>query len=118
MNDEEMLAETQGFNEGLERLLATLPPVFTLPPEVTRRQRREGGDIFPPPVFLPEARWERIPGRAGEISLRIIEPEGESQGVYLHFHGGGWVLGAADLQDPGLKAAADATGLTDRKSVV
>jgi acetyl esterase len=112
MNDEEMLAETRGFNEGLERLLATLPPVSKVPPDVTRRQRRAGGDIFPPPVFLPEARWERIPGRAGEISLRIIEPEGEPQGVYLHFHGGGWVLGAADLQDPGLKAAADATGFT------
>jgi acetyl esterase len=112
VNDEEMLAETRGFNEGLERLLATLPPVFTVSPEMTRRQRRAGGDIFPPPVFLPEARWERIPGRDGEIPLRIIEPEGESQGVYLHFHGGGWVLGAADLQDPGLKAAADATGLT------
>ena len=112
MTDEEMLAETRGFNEGLESLLATLPPVYTVPPEVTRRQRREGGDIFPPPVFLPEARWERIPGRAGEIALRIIEPEGEPQGVYLHFHGGGWVLGAADLQDPGLKAAADATGFT------
>lgn len=112
MTDEEMLAETRGFNEGLERLLATLPPVFTQPPEVTRRSRREGGDIFPPPVFLPEARWERIPGRGGEIGLRIIEPEGEPRGAYLHFHGGGWVLGAADLQDPGLKAAADATGLT------
>ena len=107
-----MLAETRGFNEGLERLLGTLPPVFTVPPELTRSRRRAGDDIFPPPVFLPEARWERIPGRAGEIPLRIIEPEGESRGVYLHFHGGGWVLGGADLQDPGLKAAADATGLT------
>jgi acetyl esterase len=63
-------------------------------------------------VFLPEARWEHIPGRAGDIAARIIEPEGEPQGVYLHFHGGGWVLGAADLQDPGLKAAADGTGFT------
>ena len=77
---------------------------------MTRRSRREGGDIFPPPVFLPEARWEHIPGRGGEIGLRIIEPEGESRGVYLHFHGGGWVLGAADLQDPG----AQGRGRRDR----
>ena len=112
MTDEEMLAETRGFNEGIELLQATLAPVYTVAPEETRRRRREGSDIFPPPVFLPEARWERIPGRGGEIALRIIEPEGEPRGVYLHFHGGGWVLGAADLQDPGLKAAADATGLT------
>ena len=107
-----MLAETRAFNEAIEALLATLPPVFTVPPEVTRRERREGGGVFPAPVFEPRARWEHIPGRGGDIPLRIIEPEGEPQGVYLHFHGGGWVLGAADLQDPGLKAAADATGLT------
>jgi acetyl esterase len=112
VNDEEMLAETRAFNEGIEALLATLPPVFTLPPEVTRRERREGGGVFPTPVFEPLARWEHIPGRGGDIPLRIIEPEGEPQGVYLHFHGGGWVLGAADLQDPGLKTAADATGFT------
>ncbi len=112
MTDEEMLAETRAFNEGVEALLATLPPVFTLPPDVTRRERRAGGGVFPAPVFHPHARWEHIPGRAGDIPLRIIEPEGEPQGVYLHFHGGGWVLGAADLQDPGLKAAADATGFT------
>jgi acetyl esterase len=112
VNDEEMLAETRAFNEGIEALLATLPPVFTLPPEATRRERREGGGVFPAPVFEPLARWEHIPGRGGDIPLRIIEPQGEPQGVYLHFHGGGWVFGAADLQDPGLKAASDATGFT------
>ncbi len=111
MTDEEMLAETRAFNAGLERVLAALPPVYTLPPEQTRRERRAGEGIFPAPVFLPEARWETIQGRGGEIPLRIVEAA-EPRGAYLHFHGGGWVLGAADLQDPGLKAAADATGLT------
>jgi len=57
MTDEEMLAETRGFNEGIELLQATLAPVYTVAPEETRRRRREGSDIFPPPVFLPEARW-------------------------------------------------------------
>jgi acetyl esterase len=112
VTDEEMLAETRAFNEGVEALLATLPPVFSVPPDVTRRERREGGGVFPAPDFDPLARWEHIPGRGGDIALRIIQPEGEPQGVYLHFHGGGWVLGAADLQDRGLKAAADATGFT------
>jgi acetyl esterase/lipase len=32
-------------------------------------------------------------------------------GVYLHFHGGGWALGAADMQDPALWAIVEATGL-------
>ena len=106
-----MLAETRAFNAGLEQLLEGLPPVHTLPAETTRQARRADGGIFPAPVYLPAARWERIAGRAGEIALRVVEPEGEPRGAYLHFHGGGWTLGAADLQDSALKAAADATGL-------
>ena len=106
-----MLAETRTFNAALEQIIQALPPVHTVPAEETRRARRESGGIFPPPVYLPEARWERIPGRNGEIPLRIVEPDGGARGAYLHLHGGGWTLGAADLQDPALKAAADATGL-------
>lgn len=111
MTDEEMLAETRAFNAGLEQVLRELTPVHTLPAETTRRARRADGGIFPAPVYLPEARWERIPGPRGEIPLRIVEPDGEPSGAYLHLHGGGWTLGAADLQDPALRAAADATGL-------
>ncbi|HST17486.1 MAG TPA: alpha/beta hydrolase [Gaiellaceae bacterium] len=112
MRDDEVLAETRAFNQGLEQLVATLPPLHTVAPEETRRTRRESCGVFPPPVYLPDAWWERIPGRDGEIPVRLVEPEGESRGAYLHFHGGGWTIGAADLQDPSLKAAADATGLT------
>ena len=108
-----MLAETRAFNENLGQLIAALPALHTVPPEETRRARRESGGIFAPPVYLPEAWWERIPGRGGEeIPLRIVEPAAQSRGAYLHIHGGGWTLGAADLQDPTLKAAANATGLT------
>jgi acetyl esterase/lipase len=32
-------------------------------------------------------------------------------GLYLHFHGGGWTLGACDEQDPRLRELAEATGL-------
>ena len=112
MTEEELLAETRAFNENLEQLIAALPALHTVPPEQTRRARRESGGIFAPPVYLPEAWWERIPGRGGEIPLRIVEPAAKSRGAYLHIHGGGWTLGAADLQDPTLKAAANATGLT------
>ena len=106
-----MVAETRAFNAGLEQILQAVPPVHTVPAEETRESRRADGGIFPAPVYLPEARWERIEGRNGAIPLRVVEPEGEPHGAYLHLHGGGWTLGAADLQDPVLKAAADATGL-------
>lgn len=73
----------------------------------TRRARREGRAVFPAPVQLPHARTID----AGGIAVRVVPPAGERAGVYLHVHGGGWTLGAADLYDVGLSALADATGL-------
>jgi acetyl esterase len=110
--DEAALAEMRAFNEELERLIATQELVNKVPPEVSRRIRREGRGIFPGPVFLPQARELTIPGRGGEIRLRILAPEEEVTGVYLHIHGGGWVLGGCDEQDLRLWAMAEATGLT------
>ena len=110
---DETLAETRAFNAELERQLATRPPTHELPVEVTRRQRRDGTGIFPLPVYLPErARELSIDGRSGPIGLRVIAPESKpAAGVYLHMHGGGWALSAADLQDPVLVELADETGL-------
>src|SRR5580704_18973965 len=38
-----------------------------------------------------------------------IDPETAKRGIYLHLHGGGWVLGGADMQDPILERIADNT---------
>ena len=46
-----------------------------------------------------------------QIRVRALVPEGEITGVYLHFHGGGWVLGECDEQDLRLSALAAADGL-------
>ena len=108
---ETLLAETRAFNAELERLLATVPSVHTVPPEQTRRARREGRGIYPAPVFLPEARTLEIDGPGGPVPLRIIAP-GESTGGFLHIHGGGWALGQNDMQDLRLDRLARETGLT------
>jgi acetyl esterase/lipase len=106
------LEETRALNAEIERLLSTLQQVHTVPPEVTRRARREGRGIFPPPVFLPQARDLRIPGRGGDITLRVLTPETSAPaGVYLHLHGGGWTLGAHDMQDGALWELVEATGM-------
>jgi acetyl esterase/lipase len=107
-----LLAQTRAFNVELERLLATMPPVNTLPPEETRRARREGRGIFPAPVYVPEARVVEIDGPDGPLQLRIIPPEGEPRGTFLHYHGGGWTLGESDAQDLRLQRLARETGLT------
>jgi acetyl esterase/lipase len=109
---DDVLAETRAFNAELERQLAANPATNEMPVEVARRQRLEGGGVFPPPTFLPDrARDMTIDGRSGSIGLRVIAPEQAAVGVHLHIHGGGWALSAANLQDPLLAELADATGL-------
>jgi len=103
--------ETRAFNEELSRLQESAPPLESVPPEVTRALRKEGEGILPPPVLSPRASWLEIPSRGGGLRLRMLPPEREAAGAFLHIHGGGWVLGAADEQDLLLEAIADATGL-------
>jgi acetyl esterase len=109
---EALLAETRAFNAEFEQLLATTPSVHTVPPEQTRRARREGRGIYPAPVFLPEARTLEINGPGGPVPLRIIAAQREPAGAFLHIHGGGWTLGENDMQDPRLDRLARETGLT------
>lgn len=106
------LEEARTFNAGLEALIAASPSVHTLPPDVIRQARREGKSIFPAPVFLKDAKDIEVVGRGGPIKVRLIRPSGrDAVGIYLHIHGGGWTLGAHDMQDVGLKLLADETGL-------
>jgi len=99
--------ETSAFNDQLEALLATLPPSYTQPIEVTRALRESGLGMWGPLIFSDLATVRAIPGPAGELSLRIFMPENVA-GVYLHIHGGGWVQGRAHLQDGVLERIARA----------
>jgi acetyl esterase/lipase len=108
--DEAAIAESRAFNMEVARLLAEQPSVHVVPPESSRRARREGRSIFPPPVILPHARDLSVPTRAGETRVRVLAPDGPT-GAYVHIHGGGWVLGCCDEQDDRLWALAQATGL-------
>jgi len=106
-----LLAETRAFNAELERRLAAEPSVMEAGAVETRRRRRAGEGTFPAPVYLPEARDLTAPGPGGPVGLRVVMPAGEPTGVYVHLHGGGWVLGAGDMQDPLLAEVAATTGL-------
>jgi len=97
---ESIAAETTQFNHNLEEMLATVPSVIDVPPEATRQAREAGQGIFGPLVRLDElAQTRAIEGSAGPIPLRIFTPE-TIDGVLLHIHGGGWVIGGAHHQDP------------------
>ena len=102
--DTAALDESRQFNKALEELLAQAPSVHTVPPAETRQARAEGRGTFPAPVVVPEGRDRSIPGVDGgpDIGLREFVPPGDVRGVYLHIHGGGWVLCDARSQDPAL----------------
>jgi acetyl esterase len=103
--------DTAKLNDALVSLMTGLPDWWNVSAETAREARRQGRGPFPAPALSPRARTITIPGRDGnEIALRIIAPD-QARGVYLHIHGGGWVLGSADQQDPMLERIADNTGL-------
>ncbi len=103
--------ETRQFNAGLQQMLLAMPDITKLPPAQTRKARREGKSWMGPVVHSDRARTLTIEGPSGDLELRIIDAD-DPLGVYLHIHGGGWVLGAADLSDVGNEAMVDEAGVT------
>src|SRR5688500_7181475 len=105
-----VLEEARKFHDMVEGLLAQAPSSHIVPPAQTRAARREGRGAFPAPEQLPEFETRTVRGRDGnDIALRVFVPENPT-GAYFHIHGGGWVLGAHDMQDLGLRAVADRAG--------
>ena len=109
--DDAVTDETRQFNAGLQQILMAMPDTSQFPPKQVRKARREGKSWMGPVIYSERARTITIDRPGGDLELRIIDAA-EPKGVYLHIHGGGWVLGAADLSDVGNEAMVDATGLT------
>ena len=102
--------ETVALNSQLERLSKNLPNPIEVGIEPLREARRKGRGLFGPIVRSPNGIDRTIPGPDGPLRLRIFAPD-QVDGVYLHFHGGGWAMGAADYQDGRLEQIANAAGV-------
>jgi acetyl esterase len=95
--------ELEGYREEARNMLQFLPkmeePVEEADPiaraEKTRKSFREMTEI--PTSDRTEV--TSIPGPDGEIPVRLFRPEGVAKGLYLHIHGGGWILGNAEMGD-------------------
>jgi acetyl esterase/lipase len=102
--------ETAKLNSDMIQMLTGQPEWWIVGAAAMRAARRRGEGPFPAPVMSNRARTLTITGKDGnEIPLRVIAPP-QPRGIYLHLHGGGWVLGGADMQDPMLERIADNTG--------
>lgn len=108
---EAVSAETRAFNDALIKVFSSLGNWWEIGAQNVRDARARGEGPFPLAPKSERARTLTIAGRGGQkVPLRVIAPD-NPQGVYLHVHGGGWVLGAADLQDTMLERIAGNTGM-------
>lgn len=105
-DDASISAETRAINKAIVDKLTSLPDQWSFAPAIVRQRRKDGNGPFPMAPKSTRAIVESIAGISTDIGLRIIAPS-SPRGVYLHIHGGGWVLGATDEQDPRLERIAD-----------
>ena len=97
--------ETAEFNEGVDKLLSSLPPTYTFVPQQIRDDREAGKGLWPI-KRLDDFKDKEVSGSAGKALVRSYVPE-KVKAVYLHIHGGGFMLGRAHHQDEGLYAIAN-----------
>ena len=97
-------AETAAVNAEIIRRLNAEPEGLTI--QEVRARRLQGLGAFPLPPFSQRAETIAIEGPAGPINLRVIAPK-SPRGIFFHIHGGGWCLGAPELNDPLLESIAD-----------
>jgi acetyl esterase len=102
--------ETRRFNEEIVKLCTPVPNWWEVGAQTVRDARARGEGPFPPAPKSARARTIEIQGKGSKVALRIVAPQ-NPRGVYLHIHGGGMVLGAADLQDPMLERVSETAGL-------
>ena len=109
--DDAIPAETRAANAAIVQAMAGAPEWWDVGAQKVRDARARGEGVFPYAPKSERAYWIGIDGKGGNVPLRVLPAE-QSRGVYLHIHGGGHVLGAADAQDKLLERIADATRLT------
>jgi len=110
-HDAAVSAETRAFNDALIKVFSSIGNWWEIGAQNVRDARARGEGPFPMPPKSDRARTLLIEGKGGhKVPLRIVAPD-HPTGVYLHIHGGGWVLGAADLQDTLLEGIANNNGM-------
>jgi acetyl esterase/lipase len=103
---EAAVAEMQAVNDMVRELMAAAPSVMEAGAEASRQARIDGEGWMGPIKHVESASNRVIATEQGDLTVRTFVPD-RVDAVYLHIHGGGWVLGAADQQDTLLEALAE-----------
>ncbi|KAL4877102.1 Alpha/Beta hydrolase protein [Aspergillus karnatakaensis] len=115
-NPDNFAESTKQANNILEQVSTNGPKWFEVGAATYRKMHYEGKLALPAPVTLPNAVSFSIPSRdAGrDIPIRVYKPDNgvSSRGVFIHIHGGGFVLGDERSFDQTLEMYANKTHLT------
>ena len=101
--------DTRAFLATFAARTRNAPSVVNTPIPALRAARANGSAALQI-VKLDSAGNEVISGPDGDLPLRSFTPE-RPRGAFLHFHGGGFVMGAPDQQDVLLDTVAAESGL-------
>jgi cation diffusion facilitator CzcD-associated flavoprotein CzcO/acetyl esterase/lipase len=78
-----------------------LPPLETMAPDDARAFMGASAAMRPPGPEVAEIVDGVLPGPAGDLAYRLYRPEGDGpHPLVAYFHGGGWVLGDQQSDDP------------------
>jgi acetyl esterase len=83
-----------------------MPPAHESNPQKIRDERESGKSWLGPIRRLDEAEDRVVKGRNGDVPVRTFVPD-QVEGVYLHIHGGGFVLMRAYYFDEALAEIAE-----------
>ncbi|OGB08244.1 MAG: steroid monooxygenase [Burkholderiales bacterium RIFCSPHIGHO2_12_FULL_69_20] len=97
----------------LDMLAAMNLPTFnSMPAEQARAFLDQLNAARPPGPAVGEIVDGTLPGAAGPLAYRVYRPATPGpHPVVVYFHGGGWVLGAADSDDPLLRDLCRRSGV-------
>ncbi|KAF7562316.1 hypothetical protein G7046_g1834 [Stylonectria norvegica] len=113
---ENVAEDTLKINTYLESVSSKGPQWHVIGAAKYRELREKGETPLPAPVFLPEAEESSLQSRDASrtIPIRVYKPENgqPSKGIFLHFHGGGFVLATHQHQDATLQRYANTCQLT------
>ena len=104
---EEMQRENDDFVEAKILQAADFPDLHEISHIQTRSEMESGIGKYIAPLLLDDAVEKNISTPNGDVPVRMFLPQGQIDGIYLHFHGGGWVIGTAHMQDQKLKDISD-----------
>lgn len=103
-------AETRAINLAVAQRLATANDAAVDAASLRRAFARGDGPI-PATAPSPRARLMHAADPGGRlVPLRVIAPP-VPRGIYLHMHGGGWMLGSADMRDGDMERLVEALGV-------